>query len=469
MTDLEDVISNQVITAVRQNLINSYIQHGTHKINTKSVDIQGTEVITESGTIDFSHLFNVPNYFNKTTDDTDDITDTATNRFTNDTDIARLANTSGTNTGDITVADSSEIDFTLTGQQITASIKDASIDETKLDTSVNASLDLADSAIQTELDPVFNNSEAANITATDITNLGNLSGTNTGDQDLSEYYLIDQSTPQTITGQIINQIDSADYTNVGGAGALIVVKNSNVAGQNVIYSEVNGEMVAKWRTDYAGYINWVAKHMHTFYVGGDYGTGSGVAHIYNSGNLGIGTAFDDDDGNKLQVNGSIRQRTVSENGFVKYTESNGTFGIDTNTYISDISGQDLSTADNTTSAFIKISDVPTVIYSKSFIISYPTATANAPVWKVPNAITITGIHVLCIDGTNVVGRLEELDANGLNPTVVGADITAVAGTIETQTTFTNPGIASSGFVGWRNTSVSGAVTKVNITFDYVIA
>lgn len=32
--------------------------------------------------------------------DTDDITDTATNRFTNDTDIARLANTSGTNTGD---------------------------------------------------------------------------------------------------------------------------------------------------------------------------------------------------------------------------------------------------------------------------------------------------------------------------------------------------------------------------------
>ncbi len=42
------------------------------------------------------------NYFNKTTDDTDDITDTATNRFTTDTDITRLANTSGTNTGDQT-------------------------------------------------------------------------------------------------------------------------------------------------------------------------------------------------------------------------------------------------------------------------------------------------------------------------------------------------------------------------------
>lgn len=49
----------------------------------------------------------------------------------------------------VTVTDSSEIDFTLTGQDITASIKTGSIDETKLDTSTNASLDKADSALQT--------------------------------------------------------------------------------------------------------------------------------------------------------------------------------------------------------------------------------------------------------------------------------------------------------------------------------
>lgn len=48
----------------------------------------------------------------------------------------------------VTVADSAEIDFTLTGQQITASLKSGSIDETKLDASVNASLDLADTAVQ---------------------------------------------------------------------------------------------------------------------------------------------------------------------------------------------------------------------------------------------------------------------------------------------------------------------------------
>jgi hypothetical protein len=48
----------------------------------------------------------------------------------------------------VTVTDSSEIDFTLTGQNITASLKPGSIDESKLDISVNASLDLADSAVQ---------------------------------------------------------------------------------------------------------------------------------------------------------------------------------------------------------------------------------------------------------------------------------------------------------------------------------
>jgi len=41
----------------------------------------------------------------------------------------------------------------------------------------------------TESDPVFTASQAANIDATDITNLGNLSGVNTGDQDLSSYAL----------------------------------------------------------------------------------------------------------------------------------------------------------------------------------------------------------------------------------------------------------------------------------------
>jgi hypothetical protein len=48
----------------------------------------------------------------------------------------------------VTVTDSAEIDLTLTGQEITAALIAGSIDETKLDTSTNASLNLADSASQ---------------------------------------------------------------------------------------------------------------------------------------------------------------------------------------------------------------------------------------------------------------------------------------------------------------------------------
>jgi len=51
----------------------------------------------------------------------------------------------------------------------------------------------------TETDPVYTASEATNITATDITNLSNLSGVNTGDQDGSETK-VTAGTNVTVTG-----------------------------------------------------------------------------------------------------------------------------------------------------------------------------------------------------------------------------------------------------------------------------
>ena len=109
-------------------------------------------------------------------------------------------NLSGTNTGDITVLDTDEINLSLTGQQISADIKSSSIDETKLDISVNDSLDLADSALQSETDPVYLASQAANIDSGDITNLSNLSGTNSGDQDLAPYELLSNKSVNTSLG-----------------------------------------------------------------------------------------------------------------------------------------------------------------------------------------------------------------------------------------------------------------------------
>lgn len=64
---------------------------------------------------------------------------------TNESDILSLQ---GISHDPLTVVDTAEIDLILTGQQLSSSIKPGSIDETKLDVSVNASLDLADSASQ---------------------------------------------------------------------------------------------------------------------------------------------------------------------------------------------------------------------------------------------------------------------------------------------------------------------------------
>jgi uncharacterized protein (TIGR02145 family) len=56
----------------------------------------------------------------------------------------------------------------------------------------------------TETDPVYSGSQAVNITATDISNLSNLSGTNTGDQDLST--LATKTTLGDSTAQVRSEI-----------------------------------------------------------------------------------------------------------------------------------------------------------------------------------------------------------------------------------------------------------------------
>ncbi len=54
--------------------------------------------------------------------------------------------------------------------------------------------------LTSETDPTFTSSEAANIDADDITNLGNLSGSNTGDQDISGIAVNQQAIQDTASG-----------------------------------------------------------------------------------------------------------------------------------------------------------------------------------------------------------------------------------------------------------------------------
>ena len=83
-------------------------------------------------------------------------------------DITNLGNLSGINTGDQDLS--------------TLATKTALGDSTAL---VRSEIPDVSGFLSTETDPSYTSSQAANITTTDITNLSNLSGINTGDQDLS--------------------------------------------------------------------------------------------------------------------------------------------------------------------------------------------------------------------------------------------------------------------------------------------
>lgn len=78
-----------------------------------------------------------------------------------DTGVSQWEQWDGTNWvefgagSEYTFSDTAEIDLTLTGDDVTADIVAGSIDETKLDASVNASLDLADSANQVPRDSLI--------------------------------------------------------------------------------------------------------------------------------------------------------------------------------------------------------------------------------------------------------------------------------------------------------------------------
>lgn len=108
----------------------------------------------------------------------------------------------------------------------------------------------------------------------------------------------------------------------------------------------------------------------------------------------------------------------------------------------------------------------TSVKSKSFVITNPTAGMTYALWKAPANITITSINAVQIGGTNLVGILTECDANGLNPVAVDSTDMTITTSNVSKTSFSNPSIDSGDWIGWKNTNVSGAVSRLMVTFNY---
>lgn len=98
--------------------------------------------------------------------------------------------------------------------------------------------------------------------------------------------------PSTLNSSVTVERANTNYTNTAGADSHILMTNASGAGQNVVSSYVNGTLVAKWRTDSAGNINWCAGGgYHAFYTGGDYPTGTAKMKIWNGGGISIGAGY----------------------------------------------------------------------------------------------------------------------------------------------------------------------------------
>ncbi len=207
--------------------------NGIYFLKTET-DPAGGTTYTITGT---SQLLSVPYALHSKTAEivTGEITETDP-EFTNSvaanitaTDITNLGNLSGVNTGD---QDISGIAVNMRAIQDTAS-------------QIRADIPDVSGFISTETDPEFTNSVAANITATDITNLGNLSGVNTGDQDISGI-AVNMRAIQDTASQIRTDIPTYSVGDFAQGGIVFWVDETGQHG--LVCAKTNQSYSMRWHT-----------------------------------------------------------------------------------------------------------------------------------------------------------------------------------------------------------------------------
>jgi len=205
-------------------------------VNTGDQDISGIAINTQAIQDTASQIrADIPDVSGFISSETDPVYTGSQAANITATDITNLSNLSGVNTGD---QDISGIAINTQAIQDTAS-------------QIRADIPDVSGFISSETDPVYTSSQAANITATDITNLSNLSGVNTGDQDISGIAINTQAIQDTasqiradipdVSGFISNETDPV-YTGSQAANitATDITNLSNLSGVNTGDQDISG-------------------------------------------------------------------------------------------------------------------------------------------------------------------------------------------------------------------------------------
>lgn len=334
----------------------------------------------------------------------------------NNTDVA--ANTSARHAA-LTVTDSSEIDFTLTGQDLTASLKAASIDETKLDTSTNTSLDLADSSLQPG--DIGVSVQAYDITLTGLAAKNVPSGDIVGTIDSQTLTSKTLTSPKIINNDSILDDNSNSVIQIGATTS--AVNNLKISNN----STTNNPKIEAVGTDTNIGINLVTK-------------GSGVVQA-----------------------DSVEVATISGT----QTLTNKTL---TSPIISSISNTGTLTLPTTTGTLALTSDIPTLTEtSKSITIESPTATEDISMFFTSEAVTITKIAAVSVGTTPsltyTIRHSTDRSAAG-NEVVTSGSTTTSTTTGDVVTSFNDATVPANSWVWLETTSSSGTVTNTSITIIY---
>lgn len=123
---------------------------------------------------------------------------------------------------------------------------------------------------------------------------------------------------------------------------------------------------------------------------------------------------------------------------------------------------------NKTDDVLKVYDgAVSVVVAKKIVpvfelcIANPTSSHTKIKKKLPRAVVLTAVHAKCEGGTNVVGRLYEVDPDGDDSDKVGIDSAdwTITTTAFSDTSFTNASLDANDWLQWDTTSVSGSVTS----------